>query len=482
MPFPSHWVPLDRSSDIPLYRQLAAGLEAAIRNGHLPAGSRVPGSRQLAVLLGVHRKTVLSAYDELLLQGWLISAPRRYLAVASVFPDQTPASAGTGHIPEMPSFQWADDYPRLPAGYPGRGLVFDDGFPDVRLAPMEELMRAYRKIARRNLTQPFLKYTSPYGIDALREDVAAFVTETRHLPCGPENILLTRGAQMAFSLICRSVLRPGDRVAVGELDYFFLTEIARSYGAEIVRIPVTQQGICVDSLQKMLDEKPIRMLYLTPHHHYPTTVTLPPEARERLLALAHAHSFAILEDDYDFDFQYDNRPYVPLAGLDRHGTTLYVGTFSKLIAPSIRVGFVVAPARFVDGLAARRRLIDFQGDSVVEKALSELFREGALAAHIKKANRTYRERRDHLASLLHHLLPEDVSFDVPSGGLALWTRFRGPLPAIAAEARRRGLVFSDGTFYGPDASGATRLGFASLTPAELEQAVGILQNSVQAVQ
>lgn len=482
MPFPSDWIPLDRTSSLPLYRQLANGFVTLIQDGRLPAGSRIPGSRQLALALGVHRKTVLSAYDELLLQGWLTSSPRRYLAVSATPPGQAPEAAGTGHIPEMPAFQWAEDYPRLPAGYPGRGLVFDDGFPDVRLAPMEELMRAYRKIARRNLTQPFLKYTSPYGIDALREDIAAFVTETRHLPCRPENILLTRGAQMAFSLICQSVLRPGDRVAVGELDYFFLVQIARSYGAEIVRIPVTRQGICVDSLEEYCRHEQIRMLYLTPHHHYPTTVTLPPEHRERLLALAREYAFAIVEDDYDFDFQFDNRPYVPLAGLDRSGTTLYVGTFSKLIAPSIRVGFVVAPARFVDGLAARRRLIDFQGDSVVEKALSELFREGVITAHIKKANRIYRERRDHLSALLRDQLPDETEFELPSGGLVLWTRFRSPLPAIAAEAYRRGLVFSDGTFYGPNAGGATRLGFASLTLAEQEQAVSILKESIQAVQ
>ncbi|WP_128546285.1 MocR-like pyridoxine biosynthesis transcription factor PdxR [Larkinella soli] len=486
MSFPKEWIAVARGADKPIFRQIADQIVDFIRDGRLKPGDPMPSSRVLAGLLSVHRKTVNAAYDDLLLQGWLASVPRKGVFIADQSPAR-PAQGGwmpPGRFPKAANFHWEErPWPEgFMTGFPARGLVLDDGFPDVRLAPIDELMREYRRIARRNLTRQYLKYSSPAGVGELRTAIADFLSETRRIQCAPENVLITRGAQMAFFMICQTLLKPGDRVAVSELDYYFIISMANQCGAELVRVPVDEHGLNVDALKEILQRQPVRLLYLTPHHHYPTTVTMPPERRMRLLALAQEHGVAVIEDDYDFDFRYTSVPYLPLISSDRKGNCLYVGTLSKMIAPSIRLGFVIAPADFIGRLTQFRRLIDFQGDTVLEKAMAGLFRDGTITRHLNKVNRIYHDRRDLFCNLLEQELGGHLHFRRPEGGMAVWARFDPAvdLTAVADIADRNGLFFNDGrNFFSPSATpNATRLGFASLNAAEIEQAVRLLRKSV----
>nr|WP_262906129.1 PLP-dependent aminotransferase family protein [Hymenobacter terricola] len=480
-------IPLDRALDQPLYQQVATGLAAEIRRGIIAVGTRLPGSRVLAERLGLNRQTIIAAYDELVAQGWLESRPRQGLFVAPRLPQQVPAApVALPAYPVHPAFAFepvptvaTQVLPALPV------LVFNDGFPDVRLAPLDVLTRAYRAIARRPSSRQYLRYGSPQGSAHLREALAADLRDTRGLAITAENILITRGSQQSIFLTAHVLLRPGDAVIVGETNYFAATATFQHHGGRLLAVPVDAHGLDVDAVERLCQQQPVRLLYVTPHHHHPTTVTLRADRRLKLLRLAAEYGFAILEDDYDFDFHYTGSPILPLASADTAGSVIYVGSLGKTLMPALRVGYLVAPSALVQAVTNVRRLIDRQGDQVLEEALAELYQSGEMSRHLRRAQRVYEGRRDRLCTLLREQLPTALHFEQPSGGMAVWARFASEinLNALSQKCLRNGLYLNDGSLYEwqkPNQN-ATRLGFASLNDTELHEAVAILAHSLQSL-
>ena len=248
---------------------------------------------------------------------------------------------------------------------------------------------------------------------------------TRGLAAGPDDLLITRGSQMALELVARALVTPGDVVAVEAIGYVPARAAFALAGARLVPMPVDGQGLDVDALEALARRGPVRAVYLTPHHQYPTTVTLSPGRRLRLLEVARAHRIAVIEDDYDHEFHYDGRPVLPLASVDRAGVVVYVGTLSKILAPGLRIGYVVAPAPLLERLATLRAVLDTQGDPAIEDAVAELLEDGEVQRHVRRVRRIYRDRRDALADALRRDLAGHVSFDVPAGGVAFWARLDG---------------------------------------------------------
>jgi GntR family transcriptional regulator/MocR family aminotransferase len=248
-----------------------------------------------------------------------------------------------------------------------------------------------------------------------------------------------------------------------------------------VPLAVDADGVRIDSIEAALAAGPLRALYLTPHHQYPTMVALSAQRRLRLLALAKQHRFAVLEDDYAHEFQFEGRPRLPLASADRAGVVVYIGTLSKILAPGLRIGYVVAPRALLDSMAAQRTISDRQGDSTAEVAVAELLEDGEVERHVRRVRRVYRERRDVLAHELTSRLGERVSFALPSGGMAMWIRVRGSKPERWVErARARGVVFRAGREFSLEHRASehgtvpfVRMGFTRLDPRELARAVAI---------
>jgi GntR family transcriptional regulator/MocR family aminotransferase len=228
----------------------------------------------------------------------------------------------------------------------------------------------------------------------------------------------------------------------------------------------------------------VRAVYVTPHHQFPTTVLMPPERRIRLLALAEQFGFAIVEDDYDHEFHFAHRPMLPMASLHGWGKLLYIGSLSKLLSPSLRIGYLVAAEAAIARAAGEIMLIDRQGDPVTELAAAELMTSGAVKSHTRKVLRVYAGRRGCLAEALRAQLPDAVEFSLPLGGLAIWARFAGGLDpvAIAEAAQKLGVGFTPGAAFSSGGDGVAdgaRLGFASMNPTELVEAVGRLAAAVR---
>ncbi|WP_080058093.1 aminotransferase-like domain-containing protein [Spirosoma aerolatum] len=495
LPFKS-LIQLDKSSATPVFVQLSNQLGQLIRAGTLASGQRLPGTRQLAELLQLNRQTIVAAYDEGLAQGWLESRSGSGTYVAAHFPDVKPQPLLPGQsetVTESPQDKPGylfETNPLLvrPLLTYSAGLHLDDGFPDIRLAPMEELGRAYRSYFRWGNPQQHFGYADTKGHPLLREQLSVYLNETRGLRTKPDNILITRGSIMGLHLTCQTLLQAGDRVVTGETTWFGATMNIRKTGASILTVPVDQHGMDMDALAELCQKqrsvaRPIRMVFVTPHHHYPTTVTLRADRRIRLLQLAEQYGFAVLEDDYDYDFHYLSRPILPLASADQRGMVVYVGSLTKSVAPAFRIGYVVAPTALINALAQLRRIIDRQGDPMLEFAIGQLFKTGDLRRHFRKSLRAYHARRDHFCDLLATELKEVVQFTKPDGGMAVWTTFDTviDMDSLALQASREGLSLASGSIHNPPGQrlNGTRLGFASSTEDELEQGVAILKKVVE---
>ena len=480
---------IDPGADVPVYIQITNAFIHSIRSGRFRKGLKLPGSREVAGLLKVNRMTMVAAYDELQAQGWIEMIPRKGTYIKNDLPVLSPGRIAEEQevftIPSTTAFLFNEkkivSYP--PSDFPDPGkLVFNDGFPDPRLVPTEALMRAMRRFGRLGSYKKYLMYGGAQGTLAIREILANYLSDTRGLPISADNILITRGAQMGIYLASSVLIEPGDHVIVGEPNYFGANLTFQQLGARLNRVPVDHEGLQIDAIEHLCKTRNIKLVYAIPHHHNPTTVTLTPERRIRLLELSVKYRFAIIEDDYDYDFHYASKPMMPMASLDRHGSVIYIGTLTKTLAPAIRFGFMVAPVNFIHAATHLRKTIDTQGDPMMENALAELYQDGTISRHIKKSVKLYKERRDHFCKLLQTEIGEHISFKVPDGGMSVWVKFlHTDLKQIAEKAYKKGMVMNDGSDYDtPEKSfNSVRLGFASLNFEEQKQAVSILKHCLE---
>jgi len=476
---------IDHTSDVPVYLQITNAFIHNIRLGRLRKGLKLPGSREVAVLLNINRMTMVAAYDELQAQGWIEMLARKGTFVKNDLPVLTPRridkEQSSYTMPEKTIFSFDENkiVPVTDSGFPEAGkLTFNDGFPDSRLAPVEELIRSMRSLSRLSTHKKYLMYGGAQGTSLLRETLAEFLSDTRGLPISPRNILITRGAQMGTYISASIVLDPGDHVIVGEPGYSGANLTFQQLGAKINTVPVDAEGMDIDAVEKLCRNKKIRLVYVIPHHHNPTTVTLTPERRIRLLELSVKYKFAIMEDDYDYDFHYASKPMMPMASLDRHGSVLYIGTLTKTLAPAIRIGFLVAPENFIRHAVSLRKALDTQGDSLMENAIAGLYKDGTIPSHIKRSVKMYKERRDHFCQLLASELGSHVAFKIPDGGMSVWTKFlRADMAKVAPKAYSKGLIIKNGREYDTQEKryNSVRMGFASLNFKEQEQAIDILK-------
>jgi len=484
-------VRIDKSLAEPVYLQLSNGIAKVIQQGHLKPGTALPSSRKLAEFFDIHRKTVIAAFDELQAMGWAEALPRKGLFVASTLPVPKarlviPVKA-SGAYPAATAYpvevhQYAFDRPFAPRR---ERIVINDGFPDTRLAPVDLLIREYRRFSNYRFTAKFLSYGPAQGSENLRNELARFLNATRGMNITPENVLITKGSQLAIYLVSQLLLKKGDEVIVAEPGYLGGSEMFKQAGASLNFVPVDQDGMDVDAVEKICKKKKVRLVFVIPHHHQPTTVTLCASRRAQLLELARKYQFAVLEDDYDFDFHYASSPILPLASIDYCGNVIYVGSFAKTMAPAIRIGFLVAPVNLVEQATWLRKMVDRQGEQLMEEAMANLLRNGDIDRHLKKANKIYHERRDLLCSLLDSELSGLVEYDVPAGGFAVWARFGGrDLGAISAAAQKLGLGLTGGNDYWhvpANRINAARLGFASLDEKEMEEAMTLLKKAIASV-
>jgi GntR family transcriptional regulator/MocR family aminotransferase len=474
---------INRRSSTPVGQQIVRALIEEVRRGRLKPGTPLPGSRELAESIGVNRKTVVIAFEELRAQGWLSSEKRRGTFVAENLPSLDTKRSGIIGMPERPFFRIAREDISLAVDLPPRDVLsFDDGTPDIRHVPIDILARIYRESLRSTLRRRRLNYGDPRGSEALRASIASMLSAERGLATTADNLCLTRGSQMAIFVVAQTLISAGDTVVVERLTYPPAREAFRRAGADIAVVGVDAEGMVPEDLERVCRRKRVRAVYVTPHHHFPTTVLMTPERRMRLMLLASQFGFAIVEDDYDHDFHFTHQPMLPLAAFDGAGYVIYIGSLSKLLSPNFRVGYVSAPKALITKIATEIIMVDRQGDPAVEATVAEFIEAGELHRHTRKMKRLYAERRDRFAQFLDEAFGDAIEISVPDGGLAFWVSFNDiDLDELLERSHERRVHFQSPRAFASDGGvvDSLRLGFASLDVSELKNATKRLSAAYQ---
>ncbi|MFY9243604.1 MAG: PLP-dependent aminotransferase family protein [Polaribacter sp.] len=418
-------IQLNRKKEQALYLQLANQFINLIKERKLLPKTKLPGSRTLSELLEVHRKTIVACYEELHLQGWVESVPKKGTFVHGNLPELQQQDFLENNVIlnlKKSGFQFYKDA-SLNRKYfiPQEGFMYlNDGISDARLTPTEDLARIYRRICSRKNIYKDMSYGSLFGNEKLRITLANYLNKTRGLNIDKENILITRGSQMGIHLAAKLLLKEDDNLIVGETNYASADTSFLQQKVNLLRVSVDENGLVTDEIEEICKKKSIKGVYVTSHHHHPTTVTLSAERRIHLLNLAQKYNFAIIEDDYDYDFNYNHSPILPLASHDTNGNVIYIGSVCKTVAPVFRIGYLIAAKEFVNEAANQRRFIDRQGDALLELTFEEFIKNGDLDRHIKKVMKVYKTRRDLFCKLLIENFTNILSFEIPKGGMAVW--------------------------------------------------------------
>lgn len=480
---------LNRDSPMPLYQQLAEALRSAVLQNRLKANQRLPPSRLLAQSLDISRVTVTQSYDQLVSEGYLearkgsgtfvcTQLPEDFLQAEPVAPDCFPSSAPS-RLSRFGHQLFAG--PSLEAPRPQSDLSFRYGNPASDLFPMT-LWR--RLLTRHCHTSSALMNYSPdaAGYWPLRQAIADYLGRSRALRCSPEQVVIVNGSQQALDLIARLTLDAGDWVAMEDPGYLGARYCFAGQGANLQPIPVDREGLDVEALAQF--DQPFKLLYVTPSHQFPTGVTLSLSRRLALLQWAQHTGALILEDDYDGEYRYGDRPIPALQGLDRNHSVMYGGTFSKILFPALRMGYLVVPTAWMPLVSRAKWLSDRQSPMLEQYALADFLSEGHFDRHVRRMRHLYDQRRQVLVNALKESFGANVTILGDKAGIHLMAKFETPLSDEVVIQRAAsvdvGVISAQRYYLAKPRAGEFIFGYAQLDEAQIRQGIQALAKIVKA--
>lgn len=475
---------LDRSSDVPLYRQVYRGVREAILSGRLVPGARLPATRTLAEELDVSRMTVIGAYERLTAEGFLEARVGAGTWVAEdLRPELMPGfreHEGARTVSDRGRDITVLDGP-TPRPWP-EARPFQVGVPALDLFPRTKWARIASRTWR-SAGHDLLSYGGATGLPELREAVTRHLASSRGVECAPDEVIVVEGTQQGVDLAARVLLDQGDRAWIEEPGYPGASGAIVSAGAKPVPIPVDEDGLDVDRGQALAPAA--RLVYVTPSHQFPTGVVTSLPRRLALLRWAEAADAWILEDDYDSEYRYDGRPLTALQGLDTSRRVIYLGSFSKSLSPALRLGYVIVPEDLVATFARARNYCGQHSPSVDQAVLAEFISEGHFARHLRRTRSAYEDRRAALLEALAEELSDRVEIGPATAGLHVACRLRGDVDDVAVRqaARERGVeVVPLSTLHaGSDPVRGLVLGYGCVPPERLREGVAVLGRALDAV-
>jgi DNA-binding transcriptional MocR family regulator len=486
---------IDLDSEIPVYRQIAEGIQAATADGRLSRGDRLPPSRDLARALGVNRNTVVAAYDLLASSGFVHGRTGRGTFIASeTEAGNVPSSeAERPEDPWFSAFSQAVDGPgvdRLLSAYQlvtaDEGISFAGSYPDSELLPVQAFMKSI-KAAMKEEGPSLLAYGPTAGYPALRNTLAGEMNRKGDEVDG-NRILVTNGAQQGLELIFRTFLDTEDTVLVEDPTYTGALSVLGSLRAKTIGVPMDEQGIRPDLLEAALIRHKPRLIYLQPTFQNPTTAVMPESRRREVLSLAIRYGCPVVEDDWAGDLRFEGKEIPTLHALDRGRHVIYLGTFSKKLMPGVRIGWVAAPKEVLRKLIALKQISDCGTSPILQAGLHFYLVAGCLRSHLKRVRAEYRNRRDLMLESMSRYFPPRAGWSSPPGGLFLWVRLPDGLDSgeLFAAARRRGVLFSRGDLFHVDGqtpgcggAGTMRLTYSSVPPDRIDLGIRILGDLIR---
>ncbi|PJO40725.1 PLP-dependent aminotransferase family protein [Lysinibacillus xylanilyticus] len=395
------WIPIDRSSDIPLNRQVYQQIREKILNGHLQAGEKLPSTRELSSELQVSRNVILDTYDQLLAEGFLLARRGSGTFVAE-------GAFLTQHDSSFLLHEVSEKKPK------NNIINFRSGIPALDLFPRKTWAKLSHQLWS-DIESTNFGYDSPEGRLELRQTLTHYLLRTRGVNCQPEQIVITSGATQAMTLVSRLLLTPKDTAIMEDPITNDIQTIFKSSGAFIYPIPVDEDGMKTDLLPENLHPK---FIFLTPSHQFPLGSTLPIQRRIQLINFARRNNCFLVEDDYDSEFRYEGSPVSSLQGLDSE-RVLYIGSFSKILSPALRIGYIVLPTHLIEKCRQLKWFTDLHTPSLDQLILAYFIKEGYLERHIAKMKKFYKSQRDFLIQCLHTTFSNKVKVLGYSTGMHL---------------------------------------------------------------
>ena len=434
-------------SDVPLHRQVYEQIRTAVLTGRVRSHQKLPASRQLAQSLGISRTTVIQSYAQLISEGYLETRRGAGTFVSAEIPDSlltTSIVKTSQHLlssaPSTPDSFFLSTYGQrlfttaTPSERTQDRLSFRYWRPDLSLFPIKQWQRLVNRCSLADTS--WMTYSAePMGYEPLRAAISTYISQARAVTCEPSQILITQGTQQALGLVAQVLLNEGDAIALEDPGYLSARKVFSSHGAVPMPIPVDGEGLSVEALEKLsADQLTPKLAYVTPSHQFPTGVLMSLSRRLALLEWAQRTGGLIVEDDYDSEYRYGGRPIPALQGLDTHGRVLYVGTFSKVMFPALRLGYMVLPPALVPVFRRAKWVCDRQCSMLHQSALTTFINEGHLVKHIRRMRTVYAERRACLVASLQTLGDVEVLGD--PAGLHVMVR----LPLAQAKLSAQALV------------------------------------------
>ncbi len=481
----------------PLYAQVYRAMRSEILTGRMRPEAKVTSTRAIASDLGVSRNITVIAYEQLIAEGYLVSRSGAGTFVAAELPEQratasrhrpsrTEKAAAPARLSAYASrieaqaqdagFTWGPRRNPLPYDFRYGRPSFAD-FPHATWCRI--LARRARKATIRDLD-----YGPPEGAPALREALAEYLHRARAVNCSPEQIVVVNGSQQALDLTARVLIDAGDRVALEEPNYRAADAVFRAAGAVIDAIEVDDNGMRVEDLAAR--RNPYRVVAVTPSHQFPTGALMPLSRRLELLGWANRTGALIFEDDYDSEYRYQGRPIEALQSLDEHGRVIYAGTFSKLMFPALRLGYLVLPTSLVRTFRFVKALLDTGCATLPQLALVDFMQEGHFERHLRRSRARNGARREAVIAAIDKFLGQRAQVSGLNAGLHILMRLRGIPFARTSEIRKRAErvgvgAYSAGPFYRtPPEQAALLLGYASLTEKEITEGIRRLASAIEA--
>lgn len=470
---------LDRSAREPMHRQFADRLREAIQDGRIPVGAKLPSTRIFAEELGVSRNTVLQVFETLTQEGFLSGrvGAGTFVAATSVAAEAAaPGDGGTGGYPfRTLSRRGGGILSSAGDEFAERPTTFMPDVPDLREFPIKTWLRLLNETSGR-LTGEILADTSNAGYEPLRRAIAQHLNASRGMRCDFSQVIVTTGSQQSLDLICRMMLDPGDPVWLEEPGYVGSRAVVRANGGTIYPVPVDGDGMCIEEAAA---RHPVpRLIVASPSRHYPLGPALSLARRHALVRFARKGGSWIVEDDYDNEFRYAGASLPAVFGLDGDSRTFHVGTFSKILLPSFRLGYLVVPSDLADAFAKARAILDRHASLIEQMVLSEFMLRGLFVSHVRRMRGLYRARQSQMIEGLNALFGRDLPFAATDTGVHVILRLSEEADdrRLVRAAAERGVVIRPLSPY--YASGRPQqgllLGFSAFNAGEIGQGLARL--------
>ena len=468
----SQIIHIDRQQKDAVYKQIVYQFINAVKQGQLYIGSQLPGSRIMAQELGIHRRTMVAALEELRAQDWIEVVPNVGTFIKNPEESNTKLSTSTikkeieiplvtNYILDLPNWDLQSSY------------AYNDGLPDYSLINSQELARFYSGVLNRKKNKNH--WNSQHSYDFYYTQIVNYLFTTRNLRIPKKNIICTGSREIILNIVVQMLIKTGDIVLVPELNYFYTNMLFRQSGAMVQTFPLTEYGIDVEYIRTHYQKGDIRLMYLSSKSQYPTGRNLSPENRKAILQLAQDYQIILVEDDNDAELSYEKNLNFSLYKENSKAWIIHLGAIGRFLLPGFQTYYLIGPEHLI---SEAKKYLNFFGntDHYKEQAIGEMIFEGDLHRYRRKVLKLYKERRNLFTQLLYETFQDKININIPTGGLALWIEIIPKISLVqwTENCRKLGLFIPNFCLYQNRNTTAMRLGFAHLNEEEMRKSIEIL--------